>query len=576
MISTIIIWNYITVLSFIYGLLAIKISNKIFNFEKNYQVLSFPITSITGLCLISTLVGYLSLFIKIGLLANITLLAIGIIFTIIEYKNIINLVSTKLNQIKNTNKSIFLLFLITFLIVLIKTTSSYMISDTGGYHAQAIKWIEEYKAIPGLGNLHGRLAFNSTWFLPSALFSFSFLKLRSFHVLNGIFFLFGIIFSLSGLDKILKGNHSLCNITKTGVFLFLIYLFKKYLYAPSPDLSSPSPDMPTTLLIWILFIFFLDKAENNKLDNFDIQSVLVLIISSFALIIKLSALPIVILPMYIIYCEYSKGKKINMGSSLCIVSIIIIPWFIRNVILSGYLVYPFPSIDIFNFDWKIPIQRVILEKKSIESWARIPRLPSAKVLSMPFFNWLPVWFRSVSLKDKRILLIIITTSSFYITYMLFNLKRLAFWFNLYKKYAILYIGAYIGVLFWFTTAPDFRFGYGFLIILCLLLVIPLLKPLFTRLPRVLPILSLILLIVYQGATLYKSIEYNTSVIKHRILFPVNYKIIETKMIAQKNFCVYSPASGGQCWNTPLPCTPYPNSKLELRGDKIEDGFRISK
>jgi hypothetical protein len=32
---------------------------------------------------------------------------------------------------------------------------------------------------------------------------------------------------------------------------------------------------------------------------------------------------------------------------------------------------------------------------------------------------------------------------------------------------------------------------------------------------------------------------------------------------------------GQCWNASLPCTPYPNRKLELRGQNLENGFKIS-
>ncbi|HWR66241.1 MAG TPA: hypothetical protein VN364_08975, partial [Bellilinea sp.] len=54
--------------------------------------------------------------------------------------------------------------------------------DTGIYHAQAIKWIESFHSVPGLGNLHTRFAFNSSWLVFNALFSLSFLKIQSFHL----------------------------------------------------------------------------------------------------------------------------------------------------------------------------------------------------------------------------------------------------------------------------------------------------------------------------------------------------------------------------------------------------------
>ncbi|EMO63800.1 hypothetical protein LEP1GSC133_1179, partial [Leptospira borgpetersenii serovar Pomona str. 200901868] len=33
--------------------------------------------------------------------------------------------------------------------------------DSGLYHIQSIKWIQEYSVVPGLANLHGRFGFNS-------------------------------------------------------------------------------------------------------------------------------------------------------------------------------------------------------------------------------------------------------------------------------------------------------------------------------------------------------------------------------------------------------------------------------
>ena len=36
--------------------------------------------------------------------------------------------------------------------------------DSGLYHLNAIRWTNEYPLVPGLGNLHGRLAFNSSFF----------------------------------------------------------------------------------------------------------------------------------------------------------------------------------------------------------------------------------------------------------------------------------------------------------------------------------------------------------------------------------------------------------------------------
>ena len=34
--------------------------------------------------------------------------------------------------------------------------------------------------------------------------------------------------------------------------------------------------------------------------------------------------------------------------------VVIAPFLIRNYYLSGYLIYPFPAIDLFDVPWKIP------------------------------------------------------------------------------------------------------------------------------------------------------------------------------------------------------------------------------
>src|SRR5581483_109340 len=41
--------------------------------------------------------------------------------------------------------------------------------DTGLYHLQVLRWYREYAIVPGLGNLHARLAFDNSTFLYAAL-----------------------------------------------------------------------------------------------------------------------------------------------------------------------------------------------------------------------------------------------------------------------------------------------------------------------------------------------------------------------------------------------------------------------
>lgn len=44
--------------------------------------------------------------------------------------------------------------------------------DTGLYHLNMVQWIKDYPVVPGLGNLHGRLAFNSSFHVFAAATDF--------------------------------------------------------------------------------------------------------------------------------------------------------------------------------------------------------------------------------------------------------------------------------------------------------------------------------------------------------------------------------------------------------------------
>ncbi len=78
--------------------------------------------------------------------------------------------------------------------------------DTGLYHAQAIRWVEEYGVAPGLGNLHMRLAYNSAFMSLQALFSLSWLLGQSLHTLNGFFCLAALFYVFSTVKLYVCGG----------------------------------------------------------------------------------------------------------------------------------------------------------------------------------------------------------------------------------------------------------------------------------------------------------------------------------------------------------------------------------
>jgi len=62
-------------------------------------------------------------------------------------------------------------------------------TDSGLYHLNSIRWAQTFPIVPGLGNLHGRLAFNSSYFLYVAALEVGLWLHRTQHIANGLLML---------------------------------------------------------------------------------------------------------------------------------------------------------------------------------------------------------------------------------------------------------------------------------------------------------------------------------------------------------------------------------------------------
>ena len=155
--------------------------------------------------------------------------------------------------------------------------------DTALYHAQAIHWIESYRAVPGLVNIHDRLAYNSSWLVLVASLSFAFLGLRSFHLTNSVILLVTMIYFGEGFQGLIQKQVTISNIVKVILFFLPLYLY-------ASDLSSPGTDLPPVLLTWVITVLILEKVEKQGFD-FDLYSIAIFILSIFAVTVKLSTLP---------------------------------------------------------------------------------------------------------------------------------------------------------------------------------------------------------------------------------------------------------------------------------------------
>ncbi len=269
--------------------------------------------------------------------------------------------------------------------------------DTGLYHAQAIQWIETAPAVKGLGNFSDRLAFDSAWLVFAALAGGSWLLPGGFHAPGILLFVPIVIEGCWRLARLLRGEIRVSHILAV---IFLVVGRRLF----SLEFSSPGTDMPATLLIWLAFLYALDLVENHETGRLTTKHWVILITSLLAVIVKLSALPVLILPIYLFYSVDRKNLLRPLTAVLVTGILLVVPWLARNVILSGYLVYPLPQIDLFNPVWKIPPEKAAEAQKSITAWARLPNQDADRVMALPVNQWVPQWWSEQEGFDRIILI----------------------------------------------------------------------------------------------------------------------------------------------------------------------------
>ncbi len=505
-----------------------------------------------GFLSLSALTGILSIFIPI---ANAVLVFVGLLFVIlliINFKQIIIELKQSARSFSdlNTLELLILAFLVVFVLTAVVQNITWL--DTQSYHAQNIQWIRKYAVVPGLGNLHDRFAFNSMFFVISAPFTFQVRDILIFP-LNGVCYIILILKLFSLYTK--ESRHG--DIWKSVLYGLIILISLVILI---PNLNTPSPDMICAVLTIYAFIIILDRKEPGKHLTL-IQIILIDLLIFTCVSYKLSSLFLAL--SILLFLNKDFLKRITITAVIFI--IIIAPFILRNYYLSGYLIYPFPAIDIFNVDWKIPLNNVIETKSVIEGWAKIPVMAYQEVLSMKLSEWIPQWFKQLSFFSK----LIVSVNFFSVFTLIIMLVKRDF---LVAKIQVIIL---INLAFWFIQAPDPRFAYGF-IFLGFSLTIAYIFKLFesskfigkTKFIKI--ALACFLLVI-----LFKRITFPVDTLRTPALWilPAQFGTVETRDYST-NFLYRIPVNEQECFYTDIPCVTYTLNNIFLRGSDLKDGFKV--
>jgi hypothetical protein len=505
---------------------------------------------------IAMLLQVYHLFFPVNLFAHIYIWLSIVILATGQFKMIAKDVVSSLHQISSKKHvAVGLGFLI---LVLINIVSRKADGDIGDYHLQAIRWIEEFAAVPGIGNIRRQLGNNSNWFLLQAFGGLHFLGIRSVYTLNASLVIMAALY----VTPHLKQHFWLRNLLL--LFYFAIVATRKYTGGVTNDISI-------TIGIIILFCWFTDIVNNHNKKA--IELLLLLVLTMLLITYKLSALPMVLFAIGVFFYAF-KQQLITIRIIYFIIGIgvlVFIPWFITNVIHSGYLFFPVTSSNFFDVDWKMRPEIVAYEVYANLAYARAPDLDIEVSRYYTFNQWWPHWLKSV---DVFSFILLGGGLFFYITLFtqwLTN-KRFRNQFTAHY-YWIIASTCMVALVLWFTHGPTPRFVFGYLVFTITMGV-----NLFhqTTLQQLLykHKFSLVatLLIVLIASSLKNQIT--NQIFSSSLIMPPGYMQPEIQKFAVAGGTLNVPLPRQQCWDSKLPCTNLPDSGIQYRGTTLNQGFRI--
>ncbi len=558
MLTTLLAWIYISFLSWMWGILFLQFLKKILKGE--LQLPHFSIICITGLSVITVIAGTLSLFISLGEWWVQFLFIIPCLVLFFTQPSPAFFVALK-KELQDLHSISIILLSACLLLILVMSSWTIIHPDTLGYHAQTIQWIEKYKAVPGLVNLHARFGYQGLWFVDSALFSFSFTGKEGITLLNSTVLFWFFIFLINRINyNFLKEGKRLYALLWSTLLVISIWSYTQVRLTA----TSANPDFIATLFILIIIYLLLEK----DLKHLDASTwLLVAFLSLVAFTIKLSVVPILLVAIVPALLGLVK-RKIKLFVTILFISIVTLSSFIaRNIITSGYIVFPSTSIDVANVDWKYDPELTVNEKNYITAYAKKPGVVADEVKVVNKMNaaeWLPTWWQNRSTADKIIMAFLIL--SFFIALLSIKKILLSGFIPLFVLIMLL-----AGIIFWFVNAPDPRFGFGS--ILGFIGVVSYLvfkeKEILIRKKALIAILLLVTgsIFAYTG---YRFINFFN---KEQLLTPLGIEKNEYKTFECAGIKINSPAANKELGITPVPCTDLDCGKFSPRGNKVEDGFR---
>jgi hypothetical protein len=333
--------------------------------------------------------------------------------------------------------------------------------DSRVYHLHVVQWSKAYPVVPGLGNLHDRLAFNNASLLYAAMLDIGPWSGRSNHVANGLLLLamywqiLPSAFRLADRQRE-KMAHDVFNL----VLLFpVVHLSMRQ---PIADLSTDVPVALMGLVVsWSLLRSLLGQRQSRRQAGFALFCLIS--ISAASVCIKLSSAAFAALTsalaLGIWLTRHRPGRKAVLANLAVLSAVtlgLLVPWSIRGVYLSGYPFFP-ATFGALPVDWRVPEEIADGQRRFVRDYARF-RTNDVAYTSTEGRPWLRTWLERAGVEDQAHLVLPVLLALVFLILACIcrfwpserEVKPASGW--------VLLLAILPAIVFWFLMAPWARFA----------------------------------------------------------------------------------------------------------------------
>lgn len=572
MIVVLINWVYIILTTYITGNACMRLLERLFrNGGGNWKRTPFY-DLFAGIMCNTCYAQVYSLFGGVGAGANIGLLAFCLIYIGLFRKKVANELGDWLNEqgrepASPIKKALICTMLLGAAVYALASSGEPKLIDTDWYHAQTIRWIEEYGCVTGVANLFYSLGFNSAQHYFDALYSMKSVFGVSLHATGGYF---GLLLLFHGLARLAGWQSHKRHIGDALALAEVIYTV-----IVTAFFADPYTDTLPNCLVFFILTEWITLVETDEKEDFPYA--FLCIFGVFATVVKTSVVMVLLLVVKPAV-RLIKNKRWKKIAGYILTGVLTaVPFFITNIRVTGYLVYLASAFDWFDVPWKINIEIVKYSVDSMIHDARTVNATMDEALNSGL-AWVPTWFKNDSASHKILYLALCFMLLFDMTGTVFSLlKKKALELPMLLPRAVVAIG----LVYWFFTIPQVKYCWVFL--LFPLAVVPALYlEKFKESGGIgkcaavaASLVGAAVLLMYTGFYGLRTLGYVRAAIPDTLLMQADYRRYEMKPVEKGGHVFYVREDGGD-----IVCGyyvfPYLNEEEILDslvvGEKLSDGI----